>query len=349
MCKEVIKMAQEELNNKEHTNEYSIYDYLKKTPSVLIAGVSAVVAIITFLAKVLTNINSKNTLAFWNIDLSNVITANDSLIFQSLMSIFYTIATAVIVAWLDSICKAQMPFKKYEYVCKCLSKQQKKQKNKNAYKELSVEDKKLSKLRKLLYLLQLLGVYLISFIVTSLYIFTTTDNLNYLIILIFVCSTMQFATLFLISRIKLSRIKKNKIKMDCKNGEYLKHIDFNSNNNDKSIRRFCKNENIMLFAIQVLVTCLLICVSPIFFKSKPIDKFSNVQIVTLDEKEYIIAYQSVDKYFMKETKVIVDEEKGSRTLVVYTDKQKIVTSDNMNIEIRKYDDIKIIDIGEEYK
>ena len=104
MNKDVIKKAQEEIdNNSKQTERYSIYDYLKKTPSVLIAGSSAAVAVVTFLARLITNINIRKNLMFWNIDTNSISLDNSTLLFQSLMCIFYMLLTAVIVICVDSI------------------------------------------------------------------------------------------------------------------------------------------------------------------------------------------------------------------------------------------------------
>lgn len=56
-------------NTNGNSDKYSIYNYLKKTPSILIAVGSAVVAVVTFLAKLMTAIEIRKTLTFWNIDI----------------------------------------------------------------------------------------------------------------------------------------------------------------------------------------------------------------------------------------------------------------------------------------
>ena len=123
MNKDVIKKAQEEIdNNSKQTERYSIYDYLKKTPSVLIAGSSAAVAVVTFLARLITNINIRKNLMFWNIDTNSISLDNSTLLFQSLMCIFYMLLTAVIVICVDSIYKSYVPVKKYKFASKCLKK-----------------------------------------------------------------------------------------------------------------------------------------------------------------------------------------------------------------------------------
>lgn len=353
MNKDVIKKAQEEIdNNSKQTERYSIYDYLKKTPSVLIAGSSAAVAVVTFLARLITNINIRKNLMFWNIDTNSISLDNSTLLFQSLMCIFYMLLTAVIVICVDSIYKSYVPVKKYKFASKCLKKIYKSKKRTEEYKKFIANDKKLRKLLNLIHFLKMLGIYVLSFIGTSLYIFTSSTENKYLFIVILICSVIQFSLLFLLSKSKANSINKEEIKKDCENGDYKKHIElkwFPTTNEDKSIRKYFSNKNLSLFALQIIVSCLFLCVTSMFLPVKKVNENSNIQIVSSNKQEYFVAYQDGEKIFAKEIEVVVEEETEKEILVIHKDKQITLASDNVNIEIRMYDKVKILDIGEEYQ
>lgn len=355
MDKETITKMQEELSDSpKQTNEYSIYDYLKQTPSILIAGSSAIVATVTFLARLITNINIRKTLIFWNIDISNINMDNSALVFQSLMSIFYILLTVVTAIYFDSIYKSYIPIKKYKFANKCLKKtfkKSKKLKKYEKYKEYIKSYKKLRILLNLICFLKMTGVFILSSIGTSLYIFTSSTENKYLIVAILICSIIPFLLLLVLLKIE-NPINKKEIKSDCEKGNYIKYTTFEcfySTNKKKPIREYFTNDNLSLFAFQTITSCFLLCILLIFIPIKKINPSSNVQIASLNNQEYIVVYQDDEKFYMKEIEVVSNKDNGNETLVIHKDKQKLLTSDNIDIEIRKYDDIKILDIGEEYK
>ena len=351
MDKETITKTQEEhKDNLKQTNEYSIYDYLKKTPSILIAGSSAVVATVTFLARLITNINIRKTLMFWNIDISNINTDNSALVFQSLMSIFYILLLVVTVISFDSIYKSYIPVKKCKFANKCLKKilKNKNTKEFEEYKKYIKSNKKLRKTLNFSRFLKMIGVFILSFIGTSLYIFTSSTENKYLIVVIFICSIIQFLLFAILSKIS-NPIHKKEIKNDCENGDYIKYIISEcsyATEKKKPIREYFTNKNLALSTFQIIASCLFLFILLIFTPIKNISSSSNVQIASLNEQEYIVVYQDDEKFYMKEIEVVFNEDNESETLVIHKDKQKLLISDNIDIEIRKYDDIKILDIGE---
>ena len=86
-----------------------------------------------------------------------------------------------------------------------------------------------------------------------------------------------------------------------------------------------------------------------FLPVKKVNENSNIQIVSSNKQEYFVAYQDGEKIFAKEIEVVVEEETEKEILVIHKDKQITLASDNVNIEIRMYDKVKILDIGEEYQ
>ena len=86
-----------------------------------------------------------------------------------------------------------------------------------------------------------------------------------------------------------------------------------------------------------------------FLPVKKVNENSNIQIVSSNKQEYFIAYQDGEKLLAKEIEVVVEEETEKEILIIHKDKQRTLASDNINIEIRKYDEVEILDIGEEYQ
>ena len=77
-------------------NEYSIYNYLKNNPTIFIAFCSAVVAFVTFLSKITTQIMIKRTFAYWSFDYSHINVENSSVLTSALLAIIYSVSISLI-------------------------------------------------------------------------------------------------------------------------------------------------------------------------------------------------------------------------------------------------------------
>lgn len=333
-------------------NEYSLYEYLKKTPSVLIAGVSAIIAMTTFLARLITNIDVRKTFIFWNIDFSNINMDNSSLLFQGLISVFYVILITFVVICIDSISKDYVPVKRCKFANKCIKRKFKKDKDTTEYKDYIKSYRELRKMLNVIHYLKMTGVFILNFVGTSLFIFySSSSNREHLKMVMAVCSITQFLVILVLSKRKSYRIDRKEIKSDCNKGNYRKYIvyqNLNLSNDDKSIRKFFTNKNLISVTVPIIIFCITFCMCSMFLPIKNVYS-GNMQIVSLNDQEYVVVYQDSEKFFLKEIEVVIDEGNGKQTLVVHTDKQVILTSDSIDMEIRKYDDIKVLDIGEVYK
>lgn len=335
-----------------NSDKYSLYNYLKKTPSILIAVGSAIVAVITFLAKLMANIEIRKTLTFWNIDINSVDPDNSALIFTSLMSIFYLIFTASVMVCINFEVESYVPVRKLKIANRYIKKAFKLTKKTNECKEYESLYKKLKKPFTLLHFLKLAAAFIATFVVNIIYFYISISESKYLFVAALVSTTLQFTLFCLLSRLNFNSINKKEIRDDCKKGNYKKHIaldDSSLEHYNTSISKNLTNSNIVIFIVQTISLCLIICIISIFSPTKGLTKNSNVQIASLDEKDYCVVYQSNGKYFMKETETIVNEENNKRILIIYTDKQKIYSSDVLDVQIKKYDDIEILSIGEDYK
>ena len=83
-----LKTENEEEPKKE--NNHSIYNYLKGNPTVLLAVISAIVAFITFFAKLATLIYSQKELAFWEFDSSYATFGDESIIYTVIFAIIFS-------------------------------------------------------------------------------------------------------------------------------------------------------------------------------------------------------------------------------------------------------------------
>ena len=127
-------------------NEYSIYDYLKKTPSVLIAALSAIVAVVTFFSKALAILSIQKELAFWGIDPAFSSFGGDSIIFRATASVLYSFGIILVSLWFSTTYEAYVPYKRCEmalqYYIKSKKEEIKRIKEKRNEENLSEEEVK---------------------------------------------------------------------------------------------------------------------------------------------------------------------------------------------------------------
>lgn len=97
-------------------NAHSIYDYVSKNPSIIIAGFSMLVAIITFFAKCIVTFSNRRILTFWEIDSSYATSGIESTLFIATASILYSLVIALITFWFSATYDAYLPYKKYNFL-----------------------------------------------------------------------------------------------------------------------------------------------------------------------------------------------------------------------------------------
>lgn len=125
-------------DEKDSLDEYSIFNYLQKTPSVLIAVVSAIVAIISGFARLLTKISIRKTLSYWGFpELLFPQVENGSVLFSVSLSIAYALALAWMVNTLLGICEGYIPHKKFLIAMRYVRKN-----CKSTYKKISKKRRK---------------------------------------------------------------------------------------------------------------------------------------------------------------------------------------------------------------
>lgn len=98
-------------NNNDEKNEYAIYDYLKKNPSVMISCVSAVVLVISFILKGLIYVNECRYLEYWHLD-ENMIDVNaPNRIYEYVAIGFLYVMTVMYFRFIEVIIEKRQPKK----------------------------------------------------------------------------------------------------------------------------------------------------------------------------------------------------------------------------------------------
>ena len=127
-----VKKAEANAVQGESSEEkYSIYNHLKSHPTSAIAAFSALVAIITFFAQLMTYIINKNVLDYWGFNVSYASLGNDSLLYSAISAIVYGLVLALSIVIYLKTCDAYLDRKRYFLTLKYVLKQQQKCEKKN--------------------------------------------------------------------------------------------------------------------------------------------------------------------------------------------------------------------------
>ena len=102
------------------------------------------------------------------------------------------------------------------------------------------------------------------------------------------------------------------------------------------------NANIIMVAIMLLANCFTLCISTALIGKDPIKESNHFQTVSLDNTMYAIVYQNGTQCFLEEAEIVVQNNEDTvpeNVLIIYTNKQRILTYDDIVIDIVEYDDI----------
>lgn len=347
-------------------NKFSIYDYLKKTPSVFIASISALIAVVTFFARLMTEFSLRQELLFWNINPEHAI-ATDSIINNAVVSIIYAFLTIVLAMWFSATYESYAVFKSRDLTMRYFKKQQKKEikriESKNSkdiasvdekefvknFNEICVMAKEVKRDGRNEFIANSFPIYIFVFLVTFLFAAVTTNGKNALLLTL-VCFAIQMITLFLLSRFHTRKsINKKIIKNECSNTEFI--VDQLSKTKSerfpiskiskKGIRTYMSNVNIIMVVIMLLINCITMCITAALSGGNPIEEDKRFQTVVLDDTLYAIVYQNGNQCFLEEAEITVQNNNAvsEKILTIYTNKQRIMTYDDIVIDVAEYDDI----------
>lgn len=355
---------------KTETNKHSIYDYLKENTAVLLAAVSAMVAIVTFFAKLVTLISARKELAFWEFSSSYATFGSESIVYTVILAIIFSCFITASSMLFSSTYEAYLQYKKFHLLAKYFLKKErhnikrivKKSKNgkitevesfilQNAelIKKSTKESKKLAYkdlFFNLFFIFVLICCNSILFAIA-----TVSDGGKAIWMVALAMLIVQLFTLWLLKILTTKTvIKKNELKRNCNDAEFIvkffeereyKEYPFNKIFIN-GIRSVLSNSNIISIVVMIILNCFILSCSFTFTNTDPIERSKTFQITTLDSIPYAIVYQDDEKYYLEEIKVKVEKAEGEEPkeiLTVYTNRQRIITCDDIEIEVKKYDDI----------
>lgn len=350
-------------------NEYSVYDYLKKTPSVLIAVLSSIVAIVTYLSKALAILSTQKQLAFWGIDSAFASSGGDSLIFRATASVLYSLGILLMSLLFSATYDAYVPFKRcglvFRYLAKNKKEEVKKLKQEANHGNQSSKNEEYIKTVKILqgatkeYVrgarYQLLkNITPIAFILCIVYLayfgVSSTDGLNKTWLTAIVCVIIQIVTFLVLARIAASKaIDKKHLKQNCKDIELLEKVKPNFSTDifplgklfSKGLRAVLKNTTIVIIVVALFMNCCLVAVVHAVVPAKPLLTNTEMRIVRLDDTDYALVYQIGDKYFLEAAEL--REEQGEDgieyVLTVYKDQQRILSINDISFVTYEFREI----------
>ncbi len=362
--KEVINLSKVE----DSKNEYSIYDYLKNNPSVFITCVTAIVALITILAKIITYVSECKKLNFWEIDLSYAQFGGESIVYSVIFAMLYTFFSSMATFLFVSTYDAYLSYKKIFLILKYY-----KSSSKTIIKEMQLRyrrDNNDDEAKRYLDSMDSMcssgkevkeiarkdlwssSFPIIVFSTMSSLFFVvccgTTSNINiWLLVLVFISMQMAMMWAGALVRSKFT-INKKTLKKESRDIDFvsqkIEERNFKSfpmeELRNSGIVSFLKNFNIVIVVMTLLINCIMLSVSysltPIRFKKTDV----SCQITYIDNTTYAIVYQRDNQYFLEEAQIETTVDDDKYNLIVYTDRQRIITTDDIIVFVDVYDEIK---------
>lgn len=352
-------------------NHYSIYDYLKEKTAVLLAFISAMVAIISFFAKLIALISARKELAFWEFSSSYASLGGESIMYTIIISILFFCFTTASSMLFSSTYEAYLQHKKIHLLVKYYLKKEKhnlkalekkSKKGKITKHQISILDKVeqiktlTKKSKRLAYINLFLNLFFIFIIIccnSILFAIATESNTSSNTFLVALVQLIIHLLYFLILKILIDKtvIKKNELKKICNdsifilkfsNEQEFKEYPFN-NIFINGFRSVLSNRNIILIVATIFLSCFILSCSFAFTEFDPTESSKTLQITTIDNTPYAIVCQDNEKYYLEEIKIeskATKSEESKEYLTVYTNKQRIITSDDITIEVKNFADIK---------
>lgn len=107
------KSDSREPNEAKKAESHSVYTYLSDHPSILIASISAIVAISSFFINFFSYMKEAQTLRFWNIDPALVCLNNQQTVYFFCFSLLYCIIAIIAISLISNTYLAYKPFVEY--------------------------------------------------------------------------------------------------------------------------------------------------------------------------------------------------------------------------------------------
>ena len=367
--KEQLQKELDIMDKKEH----SIFDYLKSSPSVLIALLSTFAAAITFVARIAVVNQMKTVLSFWKFDLSYLNYDNGKMLFSALATFIYSFLIGFVYFWYESCQRSLFPCRRFLFEQKNLLKRLEREKNTLKPDKQTILNKQIAtinviiKENKSYYW----GIWVISMVITWPTIFFanflhdsvkgTSLDWKFWVLNILV-------TLLQLGIIKLISVffhKKDFSKKDIRKKykhKAIKELLDEKNTLNKTlhpliqlhfdgIRSFFSNSTIFLCAFCIFLNSIAVCVIPLFNTLKYTWKNEQYRIVTLDEIPYVIVLQDNNRYYLERAEIIELEENNEtdnttdKTVISNTEQKQPQEKTVLNVYLNEQRIVVLNDIS----
>lgn len=346
-------------------DQYSIYNYLKGNPASIATVFTVLIAIVTFLAQVMTYMTNKKTLVYWGFDGSYATLGTEGLLYSAIASIIQIIVQTFAAVWYAQTCEVY--FENKQFYTPILHKYQS---EKTKIKELIKKIKKLSKTKYqdgqkdaelssiqnelntlnnylnesmtilknwkkdtiLLFFINVIPVILLLIYFSLLGMFlndgkATFDRIVTLLII-------HGATLWLLFVIQEKTVlNKQKAKQETQENQSNVQIQFMDTKADYPLFTLLRKWKGIPNSI-IISYCIPLCVS-IFLLVNPYTSGNpsattnkdSFQIVSIDDAYYAVVYRENDLYFLEKA-VVTDD-----TITIYTNEQRILTLEDASFTV----------------
>lgn len=98
-----------------------------------------------------------------------------------------------------------------------------------------------------------------------------------------------------------------------------------------------KDTSIILFVNMLLISCVTFSVTGAITSSNYLLENEHVQITTVDGVQYAIVFHNEKQYFLEEVDIV--SSNGERRVIIYTDEQRIIESEDIIITRYNFDKI----------
>lgn len=372
-----VEMSEDASNFSDNdTDKYSIYNYLKAHPAVLLACFSGSVAVITFLSQLIVYIVNKNTLEYWNFDVAYVSFANNNLIYSAIAVIVYIAIITFATTWFLKTSVVYLERKKYYLIASLICKQHKKHcvnhkkrisrlrskpnvdtkeldeieesviSTQNDIDDLDKITRKLKWKARFSFIVNVIPILILMMLFgfVCAFVIVPKEDVIKCIAIFGIAQLLSFYWLFLLEQ--KTQINKKKIKKEISNENIADLIKEGRIKQEYPIfSLFVKGDGItnsafVLQGVSTLLAFLILIFISVFVLTNNAQFQKEFKIVDIDGENYAVVYYADDTYYLEKA-VIWDNN-----LIVITSKQRIISTSDISFTVQTFDKVVKIDTGE---
>lgn len=346
-------------------DQYSIYNYLKGNPASIATVFTVLIAIVTFLAQVMTYMANKKTLVYWGFDGSYATLGTEGLLYSAIASIVQIIVQTFALTWFMKTCEVY--FEKKQFYIPILHKYQS---EKTKINELNKKIKKLSKTkfqdgqkdaelsslqneinalnnyvdesmtilkrwRKdtiLLFFINVIPVMLLLVYFSVLGMFLNDGKATFdRIVTLLIIHGASLWFLFVIQ--EKTVLNKQKANQETQENQSNVQSHFTDTETDYPLFTLLRkwkgipNSIIISYCIPLCISILLLVNPYTAGNSSATTSKDSFQIVSMDNAYYAVVYRENDLYFLEKA-VVTDD-----TITIYTNEQRILTLEDASFTV----------------